>query len=203
MIVHLEILRSRLKVFSFHLLRWKLKTLDIDFYDFSVDDAIKLVCTLKDLENLTITFQDEFKHTERFLRYVSCNLINLLFLSFEGDNGPFNFDFIGALPNLEELCISNFSNVAGSRFDNLTKLKKLIFFDCYLEDDFLIELLRCAPNLEYLCITDCPKITNTVIDVAIEVTKHRTNNVMLTIDRQGTKISFDKIVEISPWLHLL
>ena len=65
----------------------------------------------------------------------------------------------------------------------------------------LIGLLRVASNLKYLGSYECPKITNSVIDAAIEVTKQRTNNIMLEIE--GIKISDEETVKLPPLLHLL
>ena len=71
-----------------------------------------------------------------------------------------------------------------------------------LKDDHLIKFLRCANNLECIKIERCPKITNSVIEMAIEVTRHRKNNVLLKINISKPKISVDKRVEIPKLLHL-
>ena len=82
-------------------------------------------------------------------------------------------------------------------------LKELYFSGCFqLENISMIILLRCATNLEVLNIKGCPKITKSVINVAIQVTKLRTNNIVLELHIDGKNVDTDEIKKQSPILHL-
>ena len=74
-----------------------------------------------------------------------------------------------------------------------------------MEEDNLISLLNCATNLEYFNVGNSKKITNSLIDAAIEVTKNRSSNIVLKmcLNKFSSKnIKVDKIKEKSPLLHL-
>lgn len=64
------------------------------------------------------------------------------------------------------LKIENLWGVTGSGLGNLTNLKELHSYRCsILRSENLISLLRSANHLEYLDITECGNVTNTVINV--------------------------------------
>ena len=110
---------------------------------------------------------------------------------------------IGKLRNLEVLKFCWLVDITGAGLGGLSNLKKLIcYYSLNLEDDHLISLLRCADNLELLDIENCEKITNRVIDVAIEVTKKRTNNILLQINIYNTAVDIYEIKEHSTLLYL-
>ena len=97
--------------------------------------------------------------------------------------------------------MTNLDKVTGLGFVNLSNIRKLNCRACInLQDNNVIDLLRCASNLELLNIQCCETITNSVMDVAIEVTKRRSNNVVLKMIFYNTSISYDKITDISPLL---
>ena len=86
---------------------------------------------------------------------------------------------------------------------DMSNLKDLDGRGCInLEDDGRINLLKCAANLEILDFTDCKKITISVVNVAIEMTKNRTNNILIEISVGRTKINVNKIKKKSPLLNL-
>ena len=111
------------------------------------------------------------------------------------------------LSKLEVLKIDLLLKITGSGLGRLPNLKKLHCLHCKnLQDDHLIRLLRSADKLQYLDITGCNRITNSVLNVDIEVTKSRENNVAsnvaleMKIDRTG--INPNEISDRSTLLYL-
>ena len=140
-------------------------------------DSINLICKLRKLEELTICGCENFSDSA--------------------------FELIGDLPELKMLRLEELNESTGAGLRHLLKIKKFYCFGCInLEDNGLIDLLRCATSLEILDIYNCKKITNSVIDVAIQVTKVRTNNVVLEINIGFKKVNTDEIKEMSPLLHI-
>ena len=115
-----------------------------------------------------------------------------------------DFESVGKLTNLEVLDFNCYiDKFTGSELENLTNLRKLYCpGSLNLKEINIINLVKRAPNLELLDIAGCKKITNSLIDVAIEVTKNRTNNILLQINIYGTSIDINKIREHSPLLYL-
>ena len=104
---------------------------------------------------------------------------------------------------MEELDITKFGNITGSSLVKLHNSKKLFCNYCdNLKDNNLIKLMRRANNLEGLNIYACESITIILINAAIEITKNRSNNVMLDIQIRENQIDYKKIKEKSPLLHL-
>ena len=113
-------------------------------------------------------------------------------------------ELISKLPKLQVLNISELDELDGWGLGGLSNLRKLYCAFCGdLKDDGLMSLLRCADKLELLDIRCCYKLTNSLIDVAVEVTKNRTNNVILEIHTNFMKINLDKIKGNSPFLRLI
>ena len=99
--------------------------------------------------------------------------------------------------------ISRLEKITGSILFKFSSLKKLYVNECKnLKDDHLISFIRCADALDLLKIYICEKITDSVVIAAVEITKMRTNNVILDIQIESEKINFKKINGKSPLLHL-
>ena len=95
-------------------------------------------------------------------------------------------------------------NITGSGLGNFPNLKELHCQYCEkLEDDHLIRLLRSSDKLELLDVRWCEKITNSVINVAIEVTKNRPNNVALEMYIRFKAVKLKEINGKSSLLYLL
>ena len=105
------------------------------------------------------------------------------------------------MTKLEVLKIRGLVKVTGSGLGNFTNLKELCCIECYnLEDEFLIKQLRCSCILELLLIDNCRKITTAVLNIAIEETKKRKNNIVLEMHSGNTSINVDEIGEKLPSL---
>ena len=206
-----------------------LKELDIESDSIiSTEDLIKCVRSTANLEMLCIKVGYFERDRNKFFYYISRNLLELRYLRLDGVIDPRALKFfrkleklkylyvrltndlgieemlqISKLTDLEELNVSNNDYFRGTGLSLLSNLKKLICHHCEeLEDGELISFLRCADKLELLDIEFCKEITNSVIHVAIEVTKNRTNNILLQINVFGTSIKLDEIKERSPLLLL-
>ena len=164
------------------------------------------ICFPKKIEWLNIFLNEEQPIAESFLDYLSRNLLELKYLCIFGNIrniSSYKFDLNCKFQKLEALEISWQSKFTGSGLENFPNLKK---FSCFegenLDDENVINLLKCANNLESLNVRGCKKITNAVVNTALELTRKRTNGVMLTIGTFGTKINIDEILEKSPLLRL-
>ena len=154
----------------------ELRYLELTFTTVSLN-GIKSLCKLEKLEELNISCNKEIDD--------SC------------------IELISKSLKLKVLKISG-PKITGLGFGNFSSLRKLDCSRCInLEGSNIIDLLRSASNLEELDIRSCKEITNSVIDVAIEVSKTRINNVLLTICLSYVNhVDFDKIEKESPLLHL-
>ena len=165
---------------------------------------LNLFASSKNIEWLTVALNENQRITESFLEYISCNLPELKYLDLRGDGCDFfilKFNFTCNFPKLEVLHISEQSEITGSGLENFPNLRELYCTRCEkIEDENVISLLKCATNLQMLDLRLCKKITNRIVDTAIEVTRKRTNNILLEISTAGTKI---KVVEIKEKLPLL
>lgn len=71
--------------------------------------------------------------------------------------------------------------------NDMPKLKTLQCRGCpALKDKGISALIEMAQNLELLDLSGCNNITNELLEVAVESTKHRTNNVVLKVYVGGT-----------------
>ena len=94
-------------------------------------------------------------------------------------------------------------NITGSGLGKLCNLKRLDCTYCKnVENDGLISLLKCASNLELLIINNCFKVTNSVVNVAVEVTNNRSNNMILELHISETNVNINEIKQKSPFLYL-
>ena len=184
----------------------KLKTFHIQSVEnCSLDKLIKSLSSSKNIESLRIRFMNEGVVIKSLFSDISSNLFKLKYLNLSCSVGITDNDLepISNLPKLEELDISYNNNITGSVLVKFPRLKKLHVFGCdILEDDNIISFLRCAMNLELLDIRYCKKINVSVINAAIDVTKKRTNNLILEIRICKYQIDFNEIKDQSPLLHL-
>ena len=138
--------------------------------------------------------------------YIGQNLLELRYLNMSWCKGRVtdsDLKSISNLPKLKVLRLEGVTVITGIGLGNFANLKELNCSFCHtLKDDGLIRLLRCACELEFLDISFCRKITTSVIKVAIEETKKRTNNIVLRL-QIGTAINVDKIEDVSPLLYLV
>ena len=182
----------------------KLKKLNI--YDNKIHEDLNLFASSKNIAWLTISVNSDKIITESFLNYISCNLIQLKYLDISANIYQItnlNFDLNVEFKNLEVLNISRHVRITGLGLRKFTNLKELYCEGCEnLQDIHLASLLRCAANLRILNIRGCKKITNEIIDLAIELTRKRINNILLKIQVKSTKIKTAKIEEESHLLHL-
>ena len=186
-----------------------LKTLTI--WNVTVNENALLLNSLsKNIETLTVfcmvNSEDELV-VERFLRYISCNLLEVKYLHLGFYGGLTNnvINIVWKLPKLEVLVIPIMFGITSvdicPDLETLSSLKILKLQSTGLKDYGLIRLLRCAPNLESLDITGCNGITNTTIDAAVEISKNRTNNRVLEIKfDHRTNINIDEIKTNLPTL---
>ena len=206
----------------------KLKELDLNTIPTCTEnDLIKSIASAKNLESLSL---NDVAVTDTELKYISLNLLELknlkiydcrnislsslklicmlekleeLDLSYCQEVSDHTLELFGGLSKLKVLVIVGIDKITGSGLSVLTKLKELNCIGCKnLENNGVIGLLRSVPNLEKFDISGCIKITNSVVDVAIQVTKVRTNNVVLKLCIRDTAVDIVKIEEKSSLLHL-
>ena len=158
--------------------------------------------SLKSLESLSLKLQTLSTDFYNCLNSNLLQLKNLCLCSCE-NLSDVDIETLHKLPNLEALDISANENITGSGLCKLPNLKKLICYYCIsLIDDSLISFLKCATDLEYLNLGRCPEITNAVIEAAIQVTKLRTNNIVMRVGIQDTSVNIDTIENTPPLLVL-
>ena len=89
---------------------------------------------------------------------------------------------ISTLPHLEHLIISQLTYVS-DRF--LARIHNLRVLDCQycprMSDEGLCILLERSPDLRILILEGCRLVTEKLLDVAVEATETRSNNIVLTI----------------------
>ena len=179
----------------------KLKIDEVKCY--YTEDLLNTVQGLKNLKSLSMNcIEDHF--TKNFFDYISYNLLELELLDLNDcyEISDSDLTSIKKLPKLKVLMIDSV-DITGSEIRNLSTLKKLSCSGHSFKEDNVISLLRCASELEYLDISYNEKMTNTVIDVAIEETKKRINNIVLEIRVEKTSIVPDKIHKMSLLLNIV
>ena len=171
----------------------------------SHDNLTKFISSLKNIESLTLNFIAENVVLESIINLISSTQLQLKYLNLSYNKNLRDNDLksLSNLPNLEELDISVIDNITGSALVKFPILKKLHCFRCKnLEDDNLIKFLKRAIDLEFLDIRCCKKLTTSAINAAIEITKKRTNNVVLEIEINRSEINFETIKDKSFLLYL-
>ena len=166
---------------------------------------IKSVSCSKNLENLQFSYLHEEVISDKLINFVSYNLPELKILDLYSVKNIFDYHMklISRLPKLEELNIAYNKNLTGSGLENLVNIRKLYCWNCInIKDEYMIKLLKCAGKIARLDVSGCKLITNNFINVAIEVTKNRSNNILLEISVKGTNVDIDEIKENSPLLHI-
>ena len=142
------------------------------FVKYSDENLIREIPS-KNLEKLTNAYLKQDTIKPSFFSYINSNLhkINLTGCSWITDYELASFS---SLTNLKILEICGCENLSGWILVKFPSLKELNCRKCNkLENNHLINFLRCANNLELLDIIGCFQITNSVINIAIEVTKIR------------------------------
>ena len=180
----------------------KKRLTNLSFVSFAVSTKL-LKCVSENLVDLkTLSLQDYTGISLQSIQSI-CKLENLKELDISYCNGISDDALIVNLRKLQVLKIEQIEEITDVELGGKSNLKEFYCRGCTkLEDSSLINLLKCAANLEIINIEECTKITKSVIDVAIQVTKVRTNNVVLDLYVNGTSIHIDKIKENSPLLHL-
>ena len=179
---------------------------------FEIDDYTSIYENIldrssKNLEKLSVTCIDDSRIALSIYSYLISDLLKLKYLDLSSCKWITD-DVIKSfsdLPKLEVLKICGIEEFSGLVLvnNNFPNLKELHCQNCYaLKDEHLINFLKCADKLELLDVIGCRKITNSSIKTAIEVTKNRTNNLLLEIRIKNTLININEIEEISPLLYL-
>ena len=171
----------------------------------SKENLLTSVNELRNLKKLVVYGVHVTDVTKTFIDYISCNVLNLkcLHLRYCESISDSDLASICNLTKLEVIDISWLEKITGKGLGNFLNLKEMHCMGCVnLEDGCLISLLRCAPKLELINLIYCKKITNAVLDVAIEETKKRTNNLVLEMRIRKTSINVDEIDDQSPLLYL-
>ena len=160
---------------------------------------------LLELEHLELS--EDCNISDKSLELIS-KLTNLKILNLNSCNDALitdtGFKSLSNLPKLEALDVSFCENITGKGLGGLSNLRAFYCLQCQnLEDTGLINLLKCANNIQFFDCRNCPKITQSLVNVAIDVTKNRTNNVLLNLHVSGCrKINVEKIDKMSPFLYL-
>ena len=184
----------------------KLKRLAV-VADEGVNKDFNLFTSSKNIEWLNVSLTKDQAIIYSFLDYMNFNLPELKYLDISGYDDDLldcKFNLNCKMEKLEVLKISCQSKITGSGLGNFPNLKELFCEGCdNLEDTNLISMLKCARNLINLDVSECKKITNRVIKSANEETRKRTNNIVLKIKIESTKIKPDDIKNKSPLLSLI
>ncbi|XP_078040359.1 putative RNA-binding protein EEED8.10 isoform X2 [Augochlora pura] len=195
------------KTISTHCTRLKtLKFLQDEDVHFIFNDSLQHI-QLPNLEALTINRYTGWYTVDvnEFLSYMVSKCQQLTFLDITGCEYVTN-DGIAAittLPNLETLIMNYMYEVTDTGMRNMYNLKKLECRSCNFTDTTIIELLTYAPQLEFLDLTSCRKITNSTLKKAAAVTRSRTNNILLKIYVGDTSVNLSNFKEVSPFLQIV
>ena len=188
-----------------------LKKISIKSLACTDENFIQLITSLKSLEELSIIndifiIPEKSVITDKFCNYIGSNLLELKFLNLSGYDSISDLDLksICKLIKLEILNISGLKNVTGLRLCQLLNLKILYCNYCSnLTNDSLISLLKSANNLELLDVRCCDKITNTLVNAAVDITMNRKSNIVLEIIvKSDDRIDINKISKVSNLLYI-
>lgn len=110
---------------------------------------------------------------------------------------------ITTLSKLEVLWINGMTGITDGPLIHLSeRLKVLRCAGCKVTDAGLTTILNRSQNIELLELSFCNNITDEIVNYAIELTKQRTNNVILNLIIELTGRKEWEIEKISPFFSL-
>ncbi|KAK0159649.1 hypothetical protein PV327_010743 [Microctonus hyperodae] len=168
-----------------------------------VISSINYLFNLQNLERLCLRRNSMIN--DIFLINISNNLKQLKYLNISSckevtDVGISN---LASLEKLEVLIANRLDKITNEPFGNFYNLKVLKCARCEnIIDPGIMKLISLAPNLTTLDLFRC-SITNQTIEKAIEITKQRTNSIILEINIHKTKVDMSMIPDTSPYLRIV
>lgn len=98
------------------------------------------------------------------------------------------------LPKIEFLSLEYLHNITDSALTYVPNLKKLFCKGCrHMKDDGICTLIKTCNLIEVLDLSFCSQITNTLVECAVNATKNRTNNIVLSLHLDGTSVDPDEL----------
>ena len=79
-------------------------------------------------------------------------------------------------------------------------LKRLECRSCKCTDSMMINVIKAAPQLNYLDLSHCQHITNRMLEEAVLLKESRTNNTILKIFAGGTSVDLNTLYRVSPFV---
>ncbi|XP_044003957.1 uncharacterized protein LOC122849330 [Aphidius gifuensis] len=133
------------------------------------------------IENLNLAHSGKLKNSAIIAIAKNCKLLKCLNIQ-NCSITPTGYIALTSLENLKELNIESNKNVKEDFIVKLRGIKSLNCSKCKkLTDAGVIQFIKNNPDLEFLDISDIPKVTIDTIIAAEEVSKNRTNDTFLSI----------------------
>lgn len=110
--------------------------------------------------------------------------------------------------NLKHLYIDSLWHITGSSLNDLPSLKSLSCRDCYkLNGNLLEPILRTSNTLEFLDLSNCPKISGKFIETVNKTIDFRENDVPLVIvtkftDRNSVNVTSKKFRLVNEYFKI-
>ncbi|KAK9299917.1 hypothetical protein QLX08_007220 [Tetragonisca angustula] len=158
------------------------------------------------LTNLKIlTISENAVITDRFLFCLVTTCQNLTYLDISSCYGITNFGMtaITTLSELEVLIMNNMPVVTVVQLWDAANLQKIECRSSQFMDGVIINLIKSAPQLKVLDLSESQFITNTTLEEAATITASRTNNVILKIFVGGTSVDLCTFNNVSPFLQIV
>ena len=110
---------------------------------------------------------------------------------------------ITTLSELEVLIMNNMPVVTVVQLWDAANLQRIECRSSQFMDGVIINLIKSAPQLKVLDLSESQFITNTTLEEAATITASRTNNVILKIFVGGTSVDLCTFNNVSPFLQIV
>ncbi|XP_043515896.1 F-box/LRR-repeat protein fbxl-1-like [Frieseomelitta varia] len=160
------------------------------------------ITRLSNLKALTVSKNSII--TDEFLSHLVTTCQNLTYLDISRCSGISNhgMNAIATLCELEVLIMNNMLGVTKVHLFGASNLKRIECRRSKFIDRVIINLIKSAPQLGVLDLSESPYITNRTLVEAARITARRTNNIILKIFVGGTPMNLSTFKNISPFLKI-
>ncbi|XP_043524916.1 putative RNA-binding protein EEED8.10 [Frieseomelitta varia] len=161
------------------------------------------ITLLSNLKALTVSENKVI--TDEFLFSLVTTCQNLTYLDISTCSGISNYGMaaIATFSELEVLIMNDMPRVTKVHLCDASNLKRIECRRSKFMDRVIINLIKSAPQLRVLDLSESLSITNRTLEEAAGITVSRTNNIILKIFVGGTSVDLSTFNNVSPFLQIV
>ncbi|XP_043509918.1 F-box/LRR-repeat protein 15-like [Frieseomelitta varia] len=161
------------------------------------------IALLSNLKALTVSENKII--TDEFLFSLVTTCHNLTYLDISRCYGISNYGMtaITTVPSLEVLIMNDMPRVTKVHLSEASNFKRIECRNSQFMDSVIINLIKFAPQLRVLDLSESPSITTRTLEEAARITASRTNSIILKIFVGGTSVDLRTFNNVSPFLQIV